>query len=106
MLPNNVSAIWLKLSQEGRNLIYFFSHVDLSRGTLNLLNHFYLSLKRSISSRLLRQSVIRGHRRNDATLSLFVVIDAVPHSRRRGQENAHRKNTVVTAIALLVDISS
>ena len=53
-----------------------------------------------MQSRLLRQSVIRGHRLNDATPSLFVVIDAVPHSSRRGQEDAHQKQNVVTAIAI------
>ncbi len=47
----------------------------------------------------LKRVALRGHRRNDATLSLFVVIDAVPHSSRRSQETAHRKKDGVTAIA-------
>ncbi len=67
--------------------------------TLNWLNHLYLSSNRSIGSlkRLLRQSVIRGHSRNHASLSLFVVVGAAPHSRRRGRSTAHRKENAVTA---------
>ena len=67
--------------------------------TLNWLNHLELDSNRSSDSlkRLLRQSVIRGHSRNHASLSLFVVIGAAPHSSRRGRSTAHRKINAVTA---------
>ncbi len=67
--------------------------------TLIWLNHLYLDSNRSIASlkRLLRQPVIRGHRRNDATLSLFVVRGATPQPSRRGQKTAHLEKNAVTA---------
>ncbi len=78
----------------------FFQSCGFVKGiTLNWLNHLYLDSNRSIASlkRLLRQPVIRGHRRNDATLSLFVVRGATPQPSRRGQKTAHLEKNAVTA---------